>query len=411
MLTFVLDVSHLAIVSQSVLSYVKNISPGTRLMKIANNIYKQVTHWLATLFLMNDSLSTFLPTNADCLAKSLRLALTCKFENYLKDGLQGTKSCSIYVVGTNPYLPDVKFAIHLIGLPQRTIKIVPVIEGTESIDVTELEKQINLDKAAEIVPLYLLVDLGSSFSGGINGSLSELSDISQRYGLWLHISGPIIASFSLAQSPTEITKYVSSMTLDFESWIGLPTVPIVLLHKQFPALKQGLFEIENDMRKLEAFPLWTIIQNLGRDKIVENFAQAFRSCNVLYDMISKTKGFKLLSKRPSPYDANAFNIDTFASVVLFQFDGSGVITLPVDESPEFSVKKAIEKASNASYYDRLNSWFGQTLERDFPQIQLSLMEHLVYGTCIRYSPFELSTGEKVSIFYHLKIEFFTILMF
>jgi hypothetical protein len=374
-----------------VLSYVKNISPGTRLMKIANNIYKQINTWISTLF-FNDSLATFLPTNADCLAKSLRLALACKFENYIKDGLQGVKNCSIYAVSTNPYLPDLKFAVHLVGLSQSSIKLVPILNGTESIDVNELEKIITTDKSADCVPLFLFADLGSSFAGGINGSLSQISEISQKHNLWLHLSGPIIASFALAQTQSEITKNVSSMTLDFESWFGLPSVPIMLLHKQFPALKQSLFEIENDMRKMDSFPLWTVLQNLGRDKIINNFAQAFRSCNILYDMVSKTRGFRMLSKKPLPFNpSEPFNVDSFASVVLFQFDGTNVCN---DENGVD--KKAVEKVNHAAYFDRLNSWLGQTMERDFQQIQLTLMEHSTYGTCIRYSPFELSTGEKVN---------------
>lgn len=389
--------SHLAIVSQSVLSYIKNISPGTRLMKIANNIYKQVTYWISSLFFSN-SLATFLPTNADCLAKTLRLALTCKFESYIKDGLNSVKNCSIYVVNTNPYLPDLKFAVHLTGLPQSSIKNIPVLEGTESIDVNELEKMIAADKTNNGVPLYLFADLGSSFVGGINGSLKDLCEISEKHELWLHISGPMIAALSLGNVQVDITKNVSSMTLDFESWIGLPSVPIVLLHKQYPALKHGIFEIESDMRKLEAFPLWTVIQNLGRDKIVNSFAQAFQSCNILYEMVAKTKGFKLLSKKPVNHDPKEnLPVDSFSSVVLFQFDGSGFNVPHSNEPTEPEIKKAVDKESHTSYYDRLNSWLGQTLERDFPQVQLSLMDHSVYGTCIRYSPFEMSTGEKVSI--------------
>lgn len=366
-------------------------------MKIANNIYKQVTYWISSLFFSNAQ-ATFLPTNADCLAKSLRLALTCKFENYIKDGLSSIRNCSIYVVNTNPYLPDLKFAVHLTGLPQSSIKNVPCVEGTESIDINELEKFIAADKANAVVPLFLFSDLGSSFVGGVNGSLKDLSEISEKHELWLHISGPMIAALPLGNGHTaDVTKNVSSMTLDFESWIGLPSVPIVLLHKQYPALKQGIFEIEGDMRKLEAFPLWTVIQNLGRDKIVNSFAQAFQSCNILYDMVAKTKGFKLISKKPETYNPKEnLPVDSFTSVVLFQFDGSGFNNVSTTETPDSCVKRVVDKVSNTSYYDRLNSWLGQTLERDFPQVQLSLMDHSVYGTCIRYSPFELSTGEKVS---------------
>lgn len=379
--TFLADISHLAIVSQSVLAYIKTISPGSRLMKVSNNIYTQTSKWISSLF-FNESLASFLPTNTECLSKALRLALTCKFENYLKDGLQGVKSSSIYINSSNPYLPDLKFAAHLIGLSQSSIKIIPSVEGSEILNLAELEKQIATDKASDIVPLFLLADLGSSFRGAIDASLSELSDIAENHQLWLHLSGSLLASFPLAQNQSEITKNFSSMTLDLESWLGVPSIPTVLLHKQFPAFNQSLFEIENDMKKLEAFPLWTIMQNIGRDRIVSAFSQAFQSCKILYELMAKTRGFKMLSK------SSGEGAD--ATVVLFQFDGSNL------EEPGEEVKKGIDKENYAAYYDRLNSWLGQTLERDFPQVQLSLMDHPTFGTCVRYSPFELSIGEKVS---------------
>lgn len=368
-------------------------------MKIATQIYNQVTNWLSSLFLSN-SVAAFLPTNTECLAKALRLALTCKFENYIKDGILGAKSSSIYVVQSNPYLPDLKFAVHLIGLPQNSIKVIPQIEGTETFDITELEKQIAADRAAEIVPLFLLADFGSSFTGGINGSIMELYEVTQKNNLWLHVSGPLITAF--AQSQAEITKQISSMTLDLESWLGLPSTPTVLLYRQYPALKQAVFEIENDMRKLEAFPLWTVIQNLGREKIINSFGNAFQSCQVLHEMVKKTRGFKIISKPPTNDTKGTFSLDAFTSVVLFQFDGSGMSNVTqVNENGETVEVRAIEKVNHAAYFDRLNSWLGQTLERDFPQIQLALMDHAVFGTCIRYSPFELSTGEKVG--FYLKI--------
>ena len=359
-------------------------------MKVSDSIYSQTSNWISSLF-FNDSLAAFMPTNSDCLTKALRLALMQKFDNYLRDGLHGIKSTALYINSSNPFLPDLKFAAHLIGLPQSSIKIVPSADGFDSLNLTELQNQINTDKAADIIPLFLLADLGSSFSGGVDGAIAELSEVSEKHQLWLHLSGSLIASFPLAQNQQEITKSVSSMTLDFESWLGLPNIPTVLLHKQFPALTQSVFEVEGEMRKLEAFPLWTVFQNLGRNRIVNAFDQAFQSCKILYEMISKTKGFRLLSKSPPADDVKVFSV----TVVLFQFDGSNIQDNPTVVSGEDAVKKAIEKVNNASYFDRLNSWLGQTLERDFPQVQLSLMDHPIYGTCIRYSPFEMSLGEKV----------------
>lgn len=77
-------------------------------------------------------------------------------------------------------------------------------------------------------------------------------------------------------------------------------------------------------------------------------------------------------------------------MVVFQFDGN----MPQDdENP--TAEKPIDKISNASYFDRLNSWLGQILQRDCPSISLEIVEHKLFGTCIRYCPLELSMGEQI----------------
>lgn len=365
-------------------------------MKVSSSVHSQVSEWISSLF-FSDSIATFLPTNTECLSKALRLALTCKFENYLRDGVQGIKKTSIYINASNPYLPDLKFAVHSVGLPQSSIKILTPASGLEALKLQQIENHISADITAGVVSLFLMADLGSSFSGAVDGNVSELSDLAQRYQMWLHLSGGLLASFSLMENQAEITKNVSSMTLDLESWMGLPSIPTVLLHKQFSALNQSVFEIESDMKKIDAFPLWTVLQNVGNDRVIAAFSQAFKSCRILHEMISKMRGFRILSKSPPPlYGEEADNKEVpTVTVVLFQFDGSNFNDQTrVDDV----VQKAIEKVNNASYFDRLNSWLGQTLERDFPQVQLSLMDHPIYGTCIRYSPFELSIGEKVNFF-------------
>ena len=60
--------------------------------------------------------------------------------------------------------------------------------------------------------------------------------------------------------------------------------------------------------------------------------------------------------------------------VVFQFDGgpqeTNDGTAETGEDIDPIVKKTIEKVTNSSYYDRLNSWLGQTLQRDFSQVNI-----------------------------------------
>lgn len=84
--------------------------------------------------------------------------------------------------------------------------------------------------------------------------------------------------------------------------------------------------------------------------------------------------------------------------VVFQFDGG-----PEEEKNEPTtepsnaedidpiVKKTIEKVTNSSYYDRLNSWLGQTLQRDFSQVSLNINSNL-HQIQLKLLPFLDSVG-------------------
>lgn len=59
------------------------------------------------------------------------------------------------------------------------------------------------------------------------------------------------------------------------------------------------------------------------------------------------------------------------------------------------INKSIEKVSNFAYFDKLNSWLGQNLQRDCPDISLEVREHPLHGTCIRFCPLELGLADAV----------------
>lgn len=49
--------------------------------------------------------------------------------------------------------------------------------------------------------------------------------------------------------------------------------------------------------------------------------------------------------------------------------------------------------ANNSYFDKLNSWLGQNLQRDCPDVELEIVDLPKYGTCLRFCPFEMALGQ------------------
>lgn len=60
------------------------------------------------------------------------------------------------------------------------------------------------------------------------------------------------------------------------------------------------------------------------------------------------------------------------------------------------VRRSMERVANAPYFDKLNAWLVQNMQRDCPDIALQHIEHPVYGTCMRFCPFELQLGQRVA---------------
>lgn len=357
--------------SQSVLSYIKTLSPSTRVESISRTLANHVTVWLRSIFLP-ESQAIFLQSSVECISKVIRLSLSNRFEAYTAQGVVGISHVSIYVNEKNSFLSELRLAIQCTGLAQSCLRIIPTSSVTGGIDLEALDRVILGDIQENSTPLMLCSDLGSNFTGIPDESITNLSAISQKYGLWLHLSGPLLTTLSFANSNLpEFTKGISSMTLDFENWLGVPSSPKIVLHKPVESACDDV----SHSRQLDCFSLWMVMQNMGRGRVIDNFAEAFRTCDFLIDIVSKSPGFQIISKS---------NIHSKTTVCLFRFDASN-IELAVDEMDK----------TNA-YIDRLNSWLGQTLQRDFPQIRFKLLDHPIHGTSIRFSPFERMVGEKVS---------------
>lgn len=68
--------------------------------------------------------------------------------------------------------------------------------------------------------------------------------------------------------------------------------------------------------------------------------------------------------------------------------------ISVDSVQQTMINKSIEKVANFAYFDKLNSWLGQNLQRECP-INFEIREHAIHGTCIRFCPLELGLADTV----------------
>ncbi|KAH8335853.1 hypothetical protein KR074_005678 [Drosophila pseudoananassae] len=406
------DVSHLALISHSIVAYLSHLD-RQQLLRVTNSISGDATRWLGTLFHFNSPASSFHADNADAVLRTVRLAIVARCPGYLEGGIPALAQPTFYI-SENTTPVRLQYACRQLGIPLDAIKIIPENSQFGTMDIGLLQKQIQMDVAANRTPLLVVADIGASLCGYID-NLVRLRDVCKASNMWLHASGHGLAALVCAQYPGHVEDVLHSMALNLGSWLGVPSLPIVLLHR--PLQNSALSAFESDpilSRRLNSLSLWTSLQALGRKAIAERLHVAFQTCSILFEIASKCEGIRVLSHTPgaqtgaslsdiiqSPFDVQAL-FDAAAPVVAYQFDGSTTIPLGGSGSSSAAVGdrdvvdglKPLEKVNNASYFDRLNSWLGQILQRDCPNFDFEVIEHPTHGSCIRYCPLELGLGEQ-----------------
>eukprot|EP00099_Drosophila_melanogaster_P017563 NP_608450.1 uncharacterized protein Dmel_CG1486, isoform A [Drosophila melanogaster] len=407
------DVSHLALISHSIVAYLSHLD-RQQLLRVTNSISGDATRWLGTLFHFAHPASSFHADNADAVLRTVRLAIVARCPGYLEGGIPALAQPTFYI-SENTTPMRLHYACRQLGIPLEAIKVIPEHSQSGTMDVTLLQKQIQQDVGNNRTPLLVVADIGASLCGYVD-NLLRLRDVCKAHNMWLHASGHGLAALVCAQNQGHVEEVLHSMALNLGSWLGVPSLPIVLLHR--PLQNSALSAFESDpilSRRLNALSLWTSLQALGRKAIAERLHVAFQTCSILFEIASKCEGIRVLSHTPgaqtgaslsdviqSPFDVQAL-FDAAAPVVAYQFDGSTTIPLGGSGSSAAAAAaeretaeglKPLEKINNASYFDRLNSWLGQILQRDCPNFDFEVIEHPTHGSCIRYCPLELGLGEQ-----------------
>jgi len=167
-------------------------------------------------------------------------------------------------------------------------------------------------------------------------------------------------------------------------------------------------------RRLPTLPLWTVLQALGRDGVHNRFKRCFLAVEELYNKIKEFSCIRILVsfckkmhllKKERP--VNCQN----SSFILFQSQPPGgetesytlseYLANPVNNLQLFeivanalvfqfvSTNKDLPATDRVlPYYDKLNSWLGQILQRDIDNIQIELCDIEQCGVAIRICPLE-----------------------
>jgi glutamate/tyrosine decarboxylase-like PLP-dependent enzyme len=138
-------------------------------------------------------------------------------------------------------------------------------------DVDDLVRRIEQDRAAGADPFYVVATAGSVVTGAVD-PLGEIAAVAREYRLWMHVDACYGGFARLAPSARALFDGIAeadSIALDPHKWLYLPADCGCLLYRD-PAAVAGAFTLDADYTRVlhqdaaEAYAFWDYGPELTR---------------------------------------------------------------------------------------------------------------------------------------------------
>ncbi|CAH2037132.1 unnamed protein product, partial [Iphiclides podalirius] len=386
-------VTRAAILSHSISALFARLE-RSHAIRLGAHVASETSRWMAHMFRLDEYNAFYHQEHLEGLVRVTRMLLHHRYPRYLEDGALAftNRLPSIYSCVASP-LGVVQHLCRQLSLPLACVRPVPVHPSARGMDLEALERLCDEDLSANRTPLLVLGEVGAPPLGW-GTPLAALSALCKAKNVHLHVRGHALA-LPAATGRDETHSIADSVTLTPGSWFGVPGLPTVTLYKipeqvtvndhsksvSTASGREGALAALAGLgggTRLAALPLWAAARAGGARRLARRLHSAFRSARAARAVIAGA-GLRILSDRPGgdePPNVDIIEAISKASAcVAFQFAPPGV------EKPP-------------PYYDKLNSWFGQVLQREVDMANIEVCETEGYGVVLRYCPLEGSMIEE-----------------
>ncbi|KAF0293756.1 Pyridoxal-dependent decarboxylase domain-containing protein 1 [Amphibalanus amphitrite] len=371
-----------AIVAHTCAAYVSTLSAGAQ-RQLTARLTADLTSWLVQLFRQPDA-SFYIPTpGCDSLSAMVKMRLHTRYNSYAALGYEALYARPPVVYVSAACRPSsVVELLRSVGLPGAAVRQV-ALSGSfgpaHAMDVAQLQRMLDEDEAAQKVPLLVLAHAGTPELGHLD-NLRRLVELCQERGVWCHVTGPSLATLVLAAPEQPDITLGDSLDLDLGRWLGLPCLPPVCLYRP-PSTGVPEPGCPPPASAQQLLPLWAALMGLGRRGLIDRVRAALALAAAVERRVAAVPKLQILSSRPGREVAPVSDIDKLLSQASLNF------TMVLESlTPTVVFRYNNDAVQDNVYLDNLNSWLGQILQRDLPEvpIQLSVVEGR--GFCLRFSP-------------------------
>ncbi|XP_027840497.2 pyridoxal-dependent decarboxylase domain-containing protein 1 [Aphis gossypii] len=371
------DLDKFSLTSYSLSYYISHCLPNEQTVPVLSLVNKSTTMWISKLFQFSNC-GAFYTENM--LLSYERVILLALHRMFGAEFLHLSELPIVYCTPDPVLVGTIKRTALQIGMKENCVQIIPCLSNVlcpYKADLGALEAIIKTDIDNHKKPLIVFARAGAHVTGQMDDIVS-LKELCNKHNIWLHLSGDNLSGLALTTFKTKSSNLADSMTLTPSIWLNISALPVItLFDKQYTST-----EILN-IYKSKCLPIWTCFQALGHDALVLRIQQKFEICQRIYSLVKRYDCLRILCETN---DRNSENEETVADIIANQENIPDLLhNLSSCLVIQFVPKDCNQRVS--PYYDKLNSWLGQVLEREIPEAPLELCEIESLGVVVTFSPF------------------------
>lgn len=296
------------------------------------------------------------------------------------------------------------------------------------IDVEQLEESIKRDQNDEqSYPFMIIANAGTTLLGRCD-DLMKMKQLCQQYNLWLHVTGDLLGSLSVATNIKEnVNINCDSLTIDTVKLLGIQNLPYLTFYIRSIAdfnnfqderssidnasttstnqssssssttitTNNSIYDLMLTNPSISFLSIWSISQRCSNTNVLYHSKCSFDLATLLFKRLKTISLIRILNDEyvhQSPYtykricSGDASDDLLPKTVILFRFETTDV--------PEIENLDDTE-----SYIDLLNLWLFDKLSQQYPKMNLELLksvhfqmnqssENLSPAHALRFAPLE-----------------------
>lgn len=325
---------------------------------VANLVEQQVVGWMRDMLGFPADASGLLVSGAS-MANLIGITVArntrCGYD-VRRQGVQAAPGPLTVYASTEVHSCNQK-AVETLGLGSHGLRGVPV-QSDYSIDLEALQRQIDADRQAGMVPFCVIGSAGTINTGAID-DLNALAGLCQREKLWFHVDGAIGAVAVLAdhvRGQLAGMERADSVALDLHKWMHIPFEAGCVLvrheaaHRDSFSLTPEYLARETDAgglasgafwfsdyglqltRQFRALKVWMSIKEHGLDRFGRMIQRNIEQARYLGGLIAAAAELELIAPigldivcfRFNPGDLGADKLDRLNRDILIQLQERGI---------------------------------------------------------------------------------------